>query len=123
MNKQKVDELITEYLPKVYGFAVTKSYSYDEAEDLCADIISELYCSLLKAEEIHDMGGYIWRISAHVYSKFVSSKKKHQGVSIDGIDIPFQDNYFSDDTEEFIRLRREISFLTKVRREIVYSYY
>ena len=36
MNKQKADELTTEYLPKVYGFAVTKAFSYDEAEDLCA---------------------------------------------------------------------------------------
>lgn len=49
MNKQKADVFITEYLPKVYGFAITKCFSYDEAEDLCADIISELYRSLLTA--------------------------------------------------------------------------
>lgn len=123
MNKQKADGLITEYLPKVYGFAVTKCFSYDEAEDLCADIISELYRSLLIADEIYNINGYVWRISEHVFSKFVSSKKKHQGISIDEMDIPFQDDYFTDEDELLLRLRREISFLTKVRREIVYSYY
>lgn len=123
MNKQKADDLISEYLPKVYGFAVKKAYSYDEAEDLCADIISELYQSLLTADEIFNINGYVWRISAHVYSKFISSKKKHQGISIDRMDIPFQDRYFTGENEQLPRLRREISFLTKVRREIVYSYY
>ncbi|MBD5156309.1 MAG: hypothetical protein HDT13_01525 [Butyrivibrio sp.] len=123
MIKQKADALITEYLPKIYGFAVSKSFSYDEAEDLCSDIVNELYRSLLAADKIYNVDGYVWRISAHVYSKFVSSKKKHQGISIDGMDIPFHDEYFSDEDEDLLRLRREISFLTKVRREIVYSYY
>ena len=123
MNKQKADELITEYLPKVYGFAITKSFSYDEAEDLCADIISELYRSFLVADEIYNTDGYVWRISSYVFSKFVSTKKKHQGISIDGMEIPFQDTYLTDEDEQLLRLRREISFLTKVRREIVYSYY
>ncbi len=123
MNKQKADELTTEYLPKVYGFAVTKAFSYDEAEDLCAEIICELYRSLLKSAKIYNIDGYVWQISMHVYSKFVSSKKKNEGISIDGIEIPFFDNYFDDDSEQLMQLRREISFLTKLRREIVFSYY
>lgn len=123
MIKQKADAIITEYLQKIYGFAVSKSFGYDEAEELCSDIVSELYRSLLAAGKIYNTDGYVWRISAHVYSKFVSSKKKHQGISIDGMDIPIHDEYFSDEDEELLRLRREITFLTKVRREIVYSYY
>lgn len=123
MIKQKADAIITEYLQKIYGFAISKSFGYDEAEELCSDIVSELYRSLLAAGKIYNTDGYVWRISAHVYSKFVSSKKKHQGISIDGMDIPIHDEYFSDEDEELLRLRREITFLTKVRREIVYSYY
>lgn len=124
MNKQKADALITEYLPKIYGFAVNKSFGYDEAEDLCSDIVGEVYLSLLTAKEIYNLDGYIWRISEHVYSKYVSSKKKHQGVSIDGMYLPFEDTYsLGEGKEEMLRLRREIAFLTKTRREIVYSYY
>ena len=124
MDKRKADEIITEYLPKLYGFAVRKSFSYAEAEELCSDIICELYSSLLKADEVYNTDGYVRRISEHVYSKFVSSKKKHQGISIDGIEILCEDDYSLGETEEEVqRLNREIAFLTKTRREIVFSYY
>ena len=32
MEKQKADQIITEYMQKLYGFAIRKTYSYDEAE-------------------------------------------------------------------------------------------
>ena len=124
MDKQKADEILTEYFPKIYGFAVKKAFSYAEAEDICAAIVEQLYESLIKAKEIYNLDGYIWRISEYIYSKYVSSVKKHQGVSIDGISLSFEDAYdFEDNKEEFLRLRREIAFLTKTRREIVYAYY
>lgn len=124
MNKQKADKILTEYLPKIYGFAVKKSFSYDEAEEICADIVKELYESLLKSKEIYNLDGYVWRISEYVYSKYVSFVKRHQGVSLDQINLSVEDFYdFGDNEEELLRLRREITFLTQTRREIVYSYY
>ena len=87
MNKQQADELIVQYLPKIYGFAIKKAFSYEEAEELSSDIVSEVYLSLLSAKEILNMDGYIWRISEHVYSKFVSHRKNREGISIDGMDI------------------------------------
>lgn len=124
MDKQKADEILTEYFPKIYGFSIKKAFSYAEAEEICANIVEELYESLIKAKDIYNLDGYIWRISEYIYSKYVSSVKKHQGVSIDGVFLPFEDTYdFDDNKEEFLRLRREIAFLTKTRREIVYAYY
>ena len=124
MTKEQADEIITEYLPKLYGYSVKKSFLYDEAEELCSDITEAVYLSLLKAEEICNVNAYVWRICEHTYSKFVLSKKKHQGVSIDGLDIPFEQDFLPDDAgEEMAKLRREIAFLTKTRREIVYDFY
>lgn len=125
MEKQKADAILSEYLPKLYGFAIQKSFSYAEAEELCAEIVGELYFSLRKAGEIYNLEGYVWRISQHTYSKYVSSKKKHAGISLDEITIPFIDRYTFEEegAEESIRLRREIAFLTSIRREIVFSYY
>lgn len=126
MNRQKADSMITEFLPKIYGFAMKKAFSYDEAEDLCGDIIQEVYLTLLGTEEIFNPEGYIWRISTHVYAKYVARKKRHQGVSIDGCEIPFYEAYDSllEDTEaDIARLRREIAFLTKNRRKIIYMFY
>lgn len=59
MDKQKADEILIGYLPKIYGFAVKNSFSYDEAEDICAEIVKELYEAFLKSEEIYNIDGYI----------------------------------------------------------------
>ena len=88
MEKQKADKVITQYLNKIYGFAVKKSFSFDEAEDLCSEIIFAVYSSLLKSDEIYNLDGYIWRISEHTYAKYVATKKRHEGVSIDGLILP-----------------------------------
>ena len=124
MEKQKADKVITQYLNKIYGFAVKKSFSFDEAEDLCSEIIFAVYTSLLKAEEIYNLDGYIWRISEHTYAKYVATKKRHEGVSIDGLILPHYDSYsFENDDEERNRLAREVAYLSKQRRQIVYKYY
>ena len=124
MDKQTADKIITEYLQKIYGFAVKKSFSFDEAEDLCSDIIQEVYLSLLKADYIANIEGYIWRISNYTYSKYVSRKKKAEGVSLDNVILPYYEDYsLEDPDEELFRLRREVAFLTKTRRQIVYLFY
>ena len=124
MKKQQADKLIVEYLPKIYGFAMKKTFSYQEAEDLSSDIVEEVYLSLLSEKEFFNLDGYVWRISEHVYSKFVSSKKKMEGISIDGMDFLDGTDVFEEDVEpELDLLRREIAFLTQTRRKIVYSFY
>ncbi len=124
MEKQKADKVITQYLNKIYGFAVKKSFSFDEAEDLCSEIIFAVYSSLLKSDEIYNLDGYIWRISEHTYAKYVATKKRHEGVSIDGLILPHYDRYsFENDDEEKNRLVREVAYLSKQRRQIVYKYY
>ena len=52
MEKEKADKLIVKFSSKVYGFAVKKSYSYDEAEELSGEMLKELYLSMLHAEDI-----------------------------------------------------------------------
>lgn len=124
MKKEKADQIITEYFQKLYGFSVKKSFSYDEAEELCAEIALEVYQSLLKAGEIANIDGYIWRISEHTYARYVSSKKKRAGVSIDDVVLPYYDEPELDDGEDETRkLRREITFLSQTRRKAVFLFY
>ncbi len=126
MEKAEADRMIKEYLPKIYGFAMKKAFSYDEAEDLAGEIVQEVYLSFLKTEEIVNLEGYVWRISSHVYGKYVAVKKRHQGLAIDGMEIPFYEDYdalLEPVGEECAKLRREIAFLTEKRREIVFLFY
>ena len=124
MEKQKADQIITKYLTKIYGFALKKSFSYDEAEEISSEIVCEVYSSLLKADNIANIEGYIWRISEHTYAKYVAYKKRHEGISLDGLQIPYYDEYFFENNdEELKRLSREVAYLGSSRRKIVFMFY
>jgi len=123
MEKQLADQMMESYFPKIYGFAVKKAYSNDEAQELCAEMVKEVYLSLLSAEGLANPDGYVWRICSNVFARHVQSKKK-QGISLDGMEIPYYDEYqLGEAEEEILRLRREIAYLTKIRRKIVFSFY
>lgn len=127
MDKLKADRLITEYLEKIYGFAYKKAFSHDEAEEISSFLVERVYISLLEyKEEIYNIEGFIWRLCEHNFSKFVSENKLRDGISIDGADIPYDEPFFDEldgAKEELLRLRREIAFLSRDRRRIIYSFY
>lgn len=123
MDKQQADKIITAYLPKIFGFAAEHSFYHEETEELASDIVEEVYLSLRRQEQIYHMDGYIYRISRHVYAKYVAARRK-QGVSINGMEFPYEQEFLPEDSgEEFARLRREITYLSKIRRKIVYAFY
>ena len=132
MEKQKADKLILKFSSKVYGFAVKKSYSYDEAEELSAEMLKEVYLSMLQADDIVNVEGYVWRICEHVYAKYVNQIKQQKGVSLDGLNLPYFDEYDLGETEEEIRqseLANKKFYKTvfisksKVESDLVEAYY
>ena len=45
-------------------------------------------------------------------------------MPLDGVDLPYEESFYDgEEDEELLRLRREIAYLTRTRREIVYSFY
>lgn len=99
-------------------------FSADEAEELSGEMLKELYLSLQHAEDIVNPEGYVWRICQHVYAKYVNQKKLQKGISLDGIELAYFDQHdFGESEEEIKKLRKEIGFLTSIRRETVYSFY
>ena len=128
VEKQKADRIITEFLPKIYGFAVKKSFSPQETDELCSDILLEVYRTLLRSEEVYNVEGYIWRISERTYSKYVAEKKRRDGISLDFVSLEavlsYEDEALPEEADEELRLlRREVAFLTEKRREVVFRFY
>lgn len=134
MNKHDADKIITEYVQKLYGFALNKLGNPDEAEELSARIAAEVYDVLVKRENIVNVNGYIYKIAENVWARYAAAKNKSRSFeSINGYDgeagcfdnIPCD----SDFTEELQRseqygiIRREIAYLSKVQREIVVRHY
>lgn len=131
MNKPDADKLISEYVLKLYGFAMNKTGNPDEAEELSARIAAEVYEALVKRENIVNPSGYIYKIAHYVWARYVDGKSRSRCYEsgIDGMSgiehIPDERDFAEEfqQTEQYGIIRREIAYLSKIQREIVVRHY
>lgn len=133
MNKRDADIIIGEYVQKLYGFALNKLGDPDEAEELSARIIAEVYEVLVKRENIVNLNGYIYKIAHNVWTRYIGRKSKSRSFEtyggFDGTDgfenIPDERDFAEEfqKTEQYGLIRREIAYLSKTQREIVVRHY
>lgn len=124
MNKQDADEIIASYVKKLFGFAMSKLSKIDEAEELAAEIAFQVYDSLLKHDNIENLDSYIYRIAKNVYARYIDGMK--QTTAVDGIEyIPDSKDFTHEliNSESYGILRREITYLSKIQREIIVQHY
>ena len=51
MNRTDAEKWTTEYLKPVFGFALKKCKSIEDAEDLSQEIMAKVYVALIKRDE------------------------------------------------------------------------
>lgn len=127
MNRENAEKIITEYLKPVFGFALKRSKSIHDAEDLSQDIILKAYRALLLRDDIEDAGKFIWTVAHNALANYYRDASKNAvGISLDMIaEAEDPTDLFSDDTdgETVKRLQSEIAYLSKLQRRIVIAYY
>lgn len=124
MDKQTADKKIYEYKDKIFGFAMGKTRNVDQADDLASDIICEVYRSFLRAENIVNFDGYVYRVARNIWARYVRSlAESRRFEDIDSVVIPYYDDRGDDDPEMTDTLRREIGYLSDRQRQIVYMHY
>jgi len=128
VNRQDVEKTITEYLKPIFGFALKRCRSIQDAEDLSQEIAIKAFRALLVREDIRDMSKFIWTVAHNTLSNYYrDSAKSIVGISIDEaaglIADPDSLTDPDDNTEALTRLRSEIAYLSKLQRRIVIAYY
>ena len=128
MNKQEAEKVIAEYVKPIFGFALKRCKSQEDAEDLAQEIVLRAFKSLLMKEDILDVEKFIWTIAHNTLSNYYRSASKMAiGVSVDDVAETLADprNNFDEDEdkEEIGRLQKEIAYLSKLQRQIVIAYY
>ena len=123
MDKDFSDKTIIAYLKKIYGFSLTKTMDIDEAEELSAMITLEVYKSLLKVEKIDNIDGYVYRIAHNVYARFIKEKMSAQTITNEEKDSLIYDLQNNNNDEILNKIRSEITYLSKIQREIVVMHY
>ena len=125
MNKQDADKYIFKYLDKIFGFSLDKMKNIEQAQELASDIVYQVYLSFLRKDDIINLDGYVYRIARNVYAQYIHQLETGRKFeSIEGMAIPFHDTYGSiDDNDVIERLKREISYLSKRQRMVIYMHY
>ncbi len=119
------DEIISEYSKKIYGFAYSKTHNYHDAEDLASEIIIQLLGGKIDFDKIDNKNAYIYRICCYTWSNFLRKNKPHwECIGSEALPEVAEEaaNEYADE-ELYMRLRSEVMYLGKLRREIMIKYY
>lgn len=128
MKRQDVENTITEYLNPIFGFALKRCKSIQDAEDLSQEIVLKAFRALLAKEDVTDTGKFIWTVAHNTLSNYYRDTAKSMvGISIDEVSELIADPSSlieeDDNTESICRLQTEIAYLSKLQRRIVIAYY
>lgn len=128
MNRQDLEKIITEYLKPIFGFALKRCKSVQDAEDLSQEIAVKAFRALLIRDDIADTGKFIWTVAHNTLSNYYRDNAKSTvGISVDVVSEMIADTYFEPDSDDnhdaIMRLRTEIAYLSKLQRRIVIAYY
>ncbi len=128
MNRQDVEKIITEYLRPIFGFALKRCKSIQDAEDLSQEIAFKAFRALLIKDDIADVNSFIWTVAHNTLSNYYRDTAKSMiGVSLDEVAQLLSDplsEIDDDDNASVIRqLQTEIAYLSGLQRRIVIAYY
>lgn len=137
MNKEQASKLISDNLTSIYGYAFGKLYDKSQTEDLATEIVCEVLRSVERLEKEEAFWGFVWRIAENTFQKFIRKEQYLQTCEIitDTSDTSgvYYEDYASSPEEHYILqeeqeegiylLRRELSLLSKLNREICVAYY
>lgn len=128
MNREDAEKIVTSYLKPIFGFALKRCRSAEDAEDLSQEIALKVFRALLVREDIADMGKFVWTVAHNALSNYYrDTARRVAGIPIDEAAERIADPAAAfdreDDGESIRRLQSEIGYLSGQQRRIVIAYY
>ena len=130
MSKQEMNATILEqYVERVYGYAVRRTFTRDEADDLSQEILFTALRELPKLREESKFEPWLWGVAANVTKRFRREQGKQRALySYDAllVDDLRSDAYEAEREENealYDALRTRIAMLSALYREILILFY
>ena len=127
MDSIKLEQLITENMKSIFGFALTRLGNVAEAEYLASDILYGIIRSAPNLKEEERFYGFMWKVAENTYMDYLRKKSKNASriaeldESIADESEPVLDGIVK--KEDLNLLRRELSLLSKQYRDATVLYY
>ncbi len=129
MHKDHAEKIISEYIKPVFGFALKRCASLQDAEDLSQEIIMRAFRSFLLRDDIEDTQKFIWTVAHNALVNYYrdSQRRFYGGAIEEMMETLIFDGKDADSElilyETLERLHKEIAYLSKIQRRIVIEYY
>ena len=134
MNKEETIKLLSDkqFLDKLYGFAYKRCSTSHEAEDLTSDIILSMLRTINKNVSIKNFYAFAWTVAHRTYADYSKNRKIRNDMMLDTeysdeiINMQIDEtDYFkaNEESEQLQSVIREISFLSKIYRDVMIMYY
>ncbi len=121
-----IDEMMME---KLMGFSYHRTRDSYEAQELCSDIVFEIFKSMKKETKIENVYAYIFTVAHRVYADFCDRKTKEKERIVSDseeqlLQIESRENEeVTEDDEKLDWIIKQIAFLSKSYREAMISFY
>ncbi|MCH5199888.1 MAG: RNA polymerase sigma factor [Oscillospiraceae bacterium] len=118
-------KILEAYAERVYGYAVNRTYSRDEADELSQEILLTALQKLPKLREEDKFEPWLWGVANNVTKVFRRRMGKQRAMYSYDIpeDLSIFDEYTAETEELYDRLRTQISMLSAIYRDIIILYY
>lgn len=133
MTDKQVSELLLQNLTTIYGWAFARLYDKEKVEDLASEIVCEILASAKNLKSEGAFWGFAWKIADNTFRKFIRKETLRQQLEqtgseemifgVYGMSLEQEFAEQEEKNENLFRLRRELSLLTKMRREVCVAYY
>ena len=131
MTDKRASELLSENLRAIYGYAFSKLYNKDNAEDLASEIVYEIIVSARNLQDEKAFWGFAWKIAENTLRRFIRKNELATRTvelteeNIGVYTLSPEEEYTQKEAEsgEIQTLRRELSLLKKTHREVCVAYY
>ena len=119
------NDIIAEYVEITYKYAVKNTYSRDEADELTQEILFAAIRELPKLRDKNKFEPWFWGIAKNLTKSFRRNMRKQRAMySYDIVDLlSYEQEYFDGQEEIFDNLRKKISMLSSIYRDIIILHY
>lgn len=132
MEPSLIADFARENMKTIYTYALSRVSNREDAEDLAGDILLALLSCASRLRDEDALYGFVWAVAGNTYKKFLRKKDRHPAGPLspddleqlaDPEDFTLELALEEERQEQLVRLRRELSLLSREYRECTLNYY
>lgn len=128
MNRNYADTIVNNYIKRIYSYVSQRVSCEQDVCDLAQDICFQIYKSAL-VKEFYAEDAFVWKVAKHALANYYRKKQKtYFTISLEDADLDFEDGnggleHHLIAQENYLKIRQEIAYLSKMQRRIIIMFY